>query len=273
FVVVVVLDDREAELPRELDEPQPPLGPQRHGRRELVVRGQEYRLDRLAPARPFHIVDVDAVLIQTNGGDLRAAGAERRHGRLVGELLDDHVVPGLQQHLAGQEDAVLAAAGDADVRRAHVQPTLAAQHGRDTLAQRRRAARVAILQAVVARGLERRGPVGPRQGVGRKQPPDGSASGRSGGGANQYCALLSAGWAALGVRAPRTGSGRDAETIVPRVPAEDSHPWAIRSSYASTTVLRLTPSAVARSRLLGRNSPDRRRPRSMSRINAWMICR
>src|SRR3546814_9723372 len=40
FMVVIILDDREAELPREIEEPQAPFGPQRNGGRTLVKIGR-----------------------------------------------------------------------------------------------------------------------------------------------------------------------------------------------------------------------------------------
>ena len=73
--------------------------------------------------------------------------------------------------MRGEEDAILAAAGDADIIRGDGQPALALQHRCDALPQGRRAARIAILEQVLARRALGGGAIGAGEQLGGEQSP------------------------------------------------------------------------------------------------------
>ncbi|MNF83277.1 hypothetical protein D3C84_655980 [compost metagenome] len=77
---------------------------------------------------------------------VRPGQGEGLAGGPVAGVLDRHPLAGADQQLRAQADALLGAAGDHDLRRVAVQAAAAAQIGRDQLAQRRLAGRVAVAQ-------------------------------------------------------------------------------------------------------------------------------
>ena len=100
FVIVIVLDDREAELVRELEQAQAALGTKRNGRGKLVVRRHENRAHRVAAAGVLDRVDVDPVLVEADrAGSLAPQRAEGSDGGLIGQRLDDHRVAGLDEDM------------------------------------------------------------------------------------------------------------------------------------------------------------------------------
>ena len=102
--VRVVLEDREAVLPRQLHQRGPPGGGQCHAGRVLVVRDdvRELRayptgLDELA-----QLVDVDTVGVEGHLVHVRPEGAQAQQGPVVRGLLHDHVVAWAQHVLEQQ---------------------------------------------------------------------------------------------------------------------------------------------------------------------------
>jgi hypothetical protein len=169
LVVVIVLDHREAELPREFEHAQPAFGAQRDGGRELVMRGEEDRADTVLAAGALNRLDIRAVLVEPDRDDVGAKIGEGGDRGFVGQRLDQHGIARLQQRSRGEVDAVLATPCDADIVGGDRQPALSPQHRRDRLAQPERTARVAILQPVVAARALHGGPIRTREDVGGKQ--------------------------------------------------------------------------------------------------------
>src|SRR3546814_19801348 len=94
---------------------------------------------------PLDRFDVDPVLGEVDGNDIGAERPESGHRRLISQFLDDHRIALADQNLRGEDDAVLAAAGDADILRRDGQAALAPEHLGDRFAQRRPAPRNAII--------------------------------------------------------------------------------------------------------------------------------
>ncbi len=67
FVVVIILDDREAMLQRQLRQPNAPCLRHDNRRRKLMVRRQEYRAYPLMLQQRLQCVDVESVLVQWHG--------------------------------------------------------------------------------------------------------------------------------------------------------------------------------------------------------------
>ena len=168
-MVIIILDNRKAELTRQLEKAQPPFRAKRHGRRKLMMRRNEHGTDGVTATSQFDRVNVDPVLVEPDRQDIGAKRAKGGDGGLVCQFFDDHRIARADQGVRGEENAVLAAAGDADILCRHGKAALALEHCRDTFAQRWRTAWIAILESIVARGAVSCDAIGARQQFRRKQ--------------------------------------------------------------------------------------------------------
>ena len=175
FVIVVVLDDGEAELARQIEKPQAPLRRQRHRGRELMMRREIERAHFVLAAKPLDIGDIQSVVVELGADDSGAGGAERLPGGRVAQRFHQHGFAGPQQNPRREKNRHLAAAGDADIVGIGDEAAMRHQHIGDGLAQDRRAARIAVAQPIAADRLPQRRAVGARQHVRRQQPRIGRA--------------------------------------------------------------------------------------------------
>jgi hypothetical protein len=120
-----VLDDEHAVPPRELDEPLPPLGRERHARRVLVIRD---RVEQLRPQAPLEQrrqrVDVEPVLVHRHRVHDGLERPERHDRPEIRRRLDHHVVAAVEERLRHQLERLDPAARHEQLvlRRPPVQP-------------------------------------------------------------------------------------------------------------------------------------------------------
>jgi acetyl-CoA synthetase len=88
LVVVVVFDDRDAKLPREVEQREPSPGRERHGRRVLVVRRKVEGTYRLARSELRERGDRQARLVDGDRDEPRPRSPEGVPGRAIAEGFD-----------------------------------------------------------------------------------------------------------------------------------------------------------------------------------------
>src|SRR3546814_3756772 len=64
LMIVIIFDDRDSVMAREVEKLQPPFGPKRYGGRKLVVRRNKDRADGVALAQSLHFLDIDALGVE-----------------------------------------------------------------------------------------------------------------------------------------------------------------------------------------------------------------
>src|SRR3546814_8623557 len=67
LMIVIIFDDRDSVMAREVEKLQPPFGPKRYGGRKLVVRRNKDRADGVALAQSLHFLDIDALGVESHG--------------------------------------------------------------------------------------------------------------------------------------------------------------------------------------------------------------
>ena len=108
-----VLDDQEAVAARQLDQRRAPIRREADARRVLVVRDRVDEL-RAEPGDqlPFQLVDLEPVLVERDGDELRLEAPEGLDRAEVGGRLDDHDVAGVEVRLPDQLERLDRAARD-----------------------------------------------------------------------------------------------------------------------------------------------------------------
>ncbi len=99
LAVGVVLEDPEAVLGGELDQPHPLLGRERAAGRVVEVGDDVGELDRPLGERRFERREVEPVGLQRHRHQLDAEPLQQQQRAVVGRLLDDDPVAGLEQVL------------------------------------------------------------------------------------------------------------------------------------------------------------------------------
>src|SRR3546814_15233934 len=77
LMIVIIFDDRDSVMAREVEKLQPPFGPKRYGGRKLVLRRNKDRADGVALAQSLHFLDIDALGVESHGYDARAGLRQR----------------------------------------------------------------------------------------------------------------------------------------------------------------------------------------------------
>src|SRR3546814_19212277 len=83
LMIVIIFDDRDSVMAREVVKLQPPFGPKRYGGRKLVVRRNKDRADGVALAQSLHFLDIDALGVESHGYDARAGLRQRDRCRRI----------------------------------------------------------------------------------------------------------------------------------------------------------------------------------------------
>jgi hypothetical protein len=174
FVVVVVLEDREAVRLGELRQARPPRDRHDGAGRELVMRRQEHGAEALAREQRFERRDIESVPVDRHRHETRAGQAQHAPRRREAERFDRHRVAGPEQQASHQVDGLLDAARHHQVLRAHREPARARKHGGQLRAKTHVSRGVGVAEqgprALADRTAERA-----RQGARRKQPGVGQA--------------------------------------------------------------------------------------------------
>ncbi len=110
--VGIVLEDPEAVLVRELDQPLALGGRERASGGVVEVGDHVGELHRAAGERRLEGVQVEPVRLQRHRHQLRARTAEQQQGAVVGGLLDDHAIAGLDHVAEEQRRGLHRAVGD-----------------------------------------------------------------------------------------------------------------------------------------------------------------
>ncbi len=175
LVVVVVLEDDEAELGGQREEAHAPFGTHRHRGRILVVGRDVDDADATFAAERLELLEVDAVFVESDGGGLGADGARHVADRSITQSFEGDRVAAAGEDAEDEGNGHVAAPGEADVFGAAEDAALQGEHRGDFSAQAPVAARVSVTE-VVGGGAECQRPgSGTRQQGMRQQPVVGQA--------------------------------------------------------------------------------------------------
>src|SRR5689334_7835330 len=107
LVIVIILDHREPELTCEVEHAQAPIRLQRNRRRKLMMRSQEDSAHLVDPAHALNLIDTDALPIQVDSENLRAAFLEGADPSLICKRLHQYNIAWTDQYAGGQIDSHL----------------------------------------------------------------------------------------------------------------------------------------------------------------------